>query len=80
MPDQNEVPLLLQYLFGEAAETAQRVDSPRLMRWAEAFDAWLAARTSGANHYGVSWAWAGMGIGWNIYLNRAVHKGTPHAI
>jgi hypothetical protein len=34
MPDQNEVPLLLQYLFGEAAETAQRVDSPRLMRWA----------------------------------------------
>ena len=44
MADQNEPPLLLQYLFGESAQTALQGASPRLLRWAEAFDDWLAQR------------------------------------
>lgn len=44
MGDENEVPLLLEFLFGEAAGTAQRGASARLLRWAEAFDQWLAER------------------------------------
>jgi hypothetical protein len=36
--------MLLEFLFGESAETAQRGASERLMRWAEAFDEWLEAR------------------------------------
>jgi site-specific recombinase XerC len=33
---------MLEYLFGEAAPTAQRAASPRLLRWCRAFDDWLA--------------------------------------
>ncbi len=42
MEEKNKVPMLLEFLFGEAAETVRRGASPRLMRWAEAFDEWLA--------------------------------------
>jgi len=50
MEEKNEVPVLLDFLFGEMAETApaknagqaQRGAAPRLMRWGEAFDEWLA--------------------------------------
>jgi site-specific recombinase XerD len=42
MEEINKAPMLLEFLFGEAAETAQRGASPRLMRWGEAFDEWMA--------------------------------------
>ncbi len=41
MEENNKVPMLLEFLFGEAAETVRRGASPRLMRWGEAFDEWL---------------------------------------
>ena len=44
MEGENKVPLLLEYLFGEDAEAAQRGTSERLLVWAEAFDDWLAER------------------------------------
>ena len=44
MEEKNKAPLLLEFLFGESAETAQRGASERLMRWAEAFDEWLEIR------------------------------------
>ena len=40
--DERKIPLLLEYLFGEAAGTARRTASDRLLLWSEAFDAWLA--------------------------------------
>ena len=42
MEENNKVPLLLEFLFGEAAQIARRGASPRLMRWGKAFDEWLA--------------------------------------
>ena len=51
MGDENEIPLLLQFLFGDAAQTAQRGASARLMLWAEAFERWLAERAS-TSHLG----------------------------
>ena len=44
MEEGNKVPLLLEFLFGEAAETAQRGASARLMLWGRAFDQWIAER------------------------------------
>ena len=44
MEDKNQVPILLEFLFGQAAQTAQRGASPRLIRWAAAFDEWIAER------------------------------------
>ncbi len=44
MEEKNKVPMLLEFLFGEVAETAQRGSSERLIRWAEAFDDWLEVR------------------------------------
>ena len=60
MGDENEVPLLLEFLFGDAAETTQHGASARLMRWAEAFEAWLAERAlkvtpSSARKSKISW-------------------------
>jgi site-specific recombinase XerD len=40
----NPIPLLLTYLFGEAAAVALPGASPRLLLWAAAFDAWLQER------------------------------------
>ena len=34
--------LLLQLMFGEAAEGTQRAASSRLLAWAKAFEAWMA--------------------------------------
>jgi hypothetical protein len=44
MEEENKIPMLLEFLFGESAETARRGASPRLRRWAAAFDEWLAER------------------------------------
>jgi hypothetical protein len=42
MEDEKEIPRLLRFPYGEAAEAAQEEVSERLMRWAGAFDQWLA--------------------------------------
>jgi len=44
MEEENKVPMLLEFLFGKAAETARRGASARLMCWGEAFDEWMAER------------------------------------
>ena len=44
MTAENQIPALLQFMFGEAAELAQRGASARLLRWSEAMDEWLAER------------------------------------
>ena len=42
MEDGSKPPLLLEFLFGEAAGTVRRGASPRLLTWAAAFDTWIA--------------------------------------
>ena len=44
MEEKIKVPMLLEFLFADAAETALRGASPRLILWAAAFDQWLAER------------------------------------
>ena len=44
MAEEDNIPLLLDFLFGESAVTAQRGASERLLRWVNAFDGWLAER------------------------------------
>ena len=44
MAAENEIPLMLQFMFGKAAEMAQRGASARLLRWSKAMDEWLAER------------------------------------
>ena len=44
MEEESKTPLLLEYLFGETAGTAQRGASARLKIWAAAFDEWMAER------------------------------------
>jgi len=39
-----EIPLMLRFLFGEAAETARRGAGERLMRWCRAYEDWLGER------------------------------------
>jgi site-specific recombinase XerD len=46
MDDESKTPMLLRLMFGEAAGTARSGASPRLLRWGEAFDGWLAERGS----------------------------------
>jgi hypothetical protein len=41
MEDEKEIPRLLRFLYGEAAEAAEGEASERLMRWAGTFDQWL---------------------------------------
>ncbi len=60
MEEKNKVPMLLEFLFGEAAETVWRGASPRLMRWGEAFDEWLAeqgrrCKPSTSKHAKTTW-------------------------
>ncbi len=60
MAEKNKIPLLFEFLFGEAAETARRGASPRLMRWGEAFDEWLAeqgrrCKPSTSKHAKTTW-------------------------
>jgi len=45
MKEEHKPRLLLEFLFGDSAETAQRSASPRLLVWAEAFDGWIAERS-----------------------------------
>ena len=42
MDQESKPPLLLEFLFGETAGTAQRGASARLKIWATAFKAWIA--------------------------------------
>jgi hypothetical protein len=44
METDRQIPRLFQFLFGEAAETAERGASDRLRRWSSAFEAWLEER------------------------------------
>ena len=44
MENEVKVPRLMQFLFGEAAETAQRGASERLRRWSEGFEGWMGQR------------------------------------
>jgi site-specific recombinase XerD len=44
MDEAGKVPRMLEFPFGEAAETAQRGASRRLRRWSQAFEEWLAMR------------------------------------
>ena len=44
MEDQNKIPTMLAFLFGEAAGTARQGASLRLLNWCRAFDEWLAER------------------------------------
>ena len=44
MAEDNQIPYLLQFLFGEAAALAQQSASPRLLRWCQAMDDWLVER------------------------------------
>ena len=50
MSSGNEVPFLLQFMFGEAAGLAQQAVSERLLRWSQALDDWLAERRRGCVH------------------------------
>jgi site-specific recombinase XerD len=47
--DKDQVPMMLQFLFGEAAPLAQQTGSERLMRWAEAFDRWMGKQRRNAH-------------------------------
>ena len=44
MDEGKKVPMLLEFLFGEEAKTAQRGASERQLHWAHAFDEWMAER------------------------------------
>ena len=44
MAEKHKTRLLLEFLFGENAETALRGASPGLLAWAEAFDEWMAEK------------------------------------
>ncbi len=44
MDEDGKTPIMLTYLFGEAAEIAQREGSERLLQWSRAFDEWLEER------------------------------------
>ena len=44
MSDSQDVPVLLQFLFGESAGLALGTASERLLRWCRAMDEWLAER------------------------------------
>ncbi len=41
MDEEHEIPLMLRYLFGEAAGLAQRSASERMLRWCTGFEGWL---------------------------------------
>ena len=63
MNRENETPLLLQFLFGEAAALAQEGASPRLLCWCQAMDDWLAERQGIYTHKTFTWsyhAWKGL--------------------
>jgi integrase len=47
--DNDQVPMMLQFLFGEAAPLAQQAGSERLSRWARAFDEWMEERRLNAH-------------------------------
>ena len=44
MSSGNEIPILLEFMFGENAALARQTASPRLLRWCQAMDDWLAER------------------------------------
>lgn len=44
MDQENEVPLLFRFYFGDSAASAQRGASTRLKKWSRAFETWMAER------------------------------------
>ena len=44
MDAENEVPILMQFMFGESAARVRSSASERLLRWCQAMDDWLAER------------------------------------
>jgi len=44
MEEESKTPMMLTFMFGEAAKVAQRGASERLLRWCRAYDEWLAER------------------------------------
>ena len=44
MDAENEIPIMLQFMFGEAAKPARMWTSARLLLWSKAMDEWLAER------------------------------------
>ena len=44
MEEQNRIPKMLEFLFGEAADAARQGASQRLLDWCQAFEVWLAER------------------------------------
>ena len=44
MSAENEVPILMQFMFGETAALARQTASERLLRWCQAMDDWLGER------------------------------------
>jgi site-specific recombinase XerD len=42
--EENNIPMMLTFMFGEAAKVAQRGASERLLRWCQAYEEWLAER------------------------------------
>lgn len=53
MEEEEKIPRLLEFLFGEGAERAQRGASRRLMGWSEAFEGWLGERKASARKQAV---------------------------
>ena len=42
--DENNIPMMLTFLFGEAAKVAQQGASEQHVRWHQAYEEWLAER------------------------------------
>ena len=42
--NEEKIPMMLTFMFGEAARVAQRGASERLMGWCQAYEGWLAER------------------------------------
>ena len=53
MAEERKPLLLLEFMFGESAEAAQRAAPDKLLTWAEAFDEWLR-QIARANHAGAA--------------------------
>jgi integrase len=60
----NEVPELMRMMFGEQAYAMQATAGERLLRWAEAFEAWLAEREANFGRSTRSMA----EVGWREFL------------
>ena len=44
MDEENKLPMLFSFYFGDSAASAQRGASRRLKKWSRAFETWMAER------------------------------------